>query len=343
MKVVASLLLALLVAAGAVDGDVRPPRGQLRATTLDDVRPNMDVKHEMWSYRFLLSDGMQLLIDFRRADLGTFKGKVLGGNFSVLGFKGEEYSVAREYPPENLTFDEERQRLSVHRNIWFEGALPGSHRVYYTTRKKGVSYFADLKFHDIEKGCIWGDGVYRFGDDEFLGMSIPIPYARVTGKIAINGDTLNVSGTGYMDHVYESDRVSKLVDAGYRVVSHHRGWEVGLYFRPRNKFDASVVGYGAYSLEGGRALYSPVDMSEATMGTVEGEPVPTKIVLDDRRGRRRVIERSKNLQSLSLLREVGGIKKFFAKKLAGGDVLMYRGVGTIDVTRPMAYDFFIID
>jgi hypothetical protein len=76
---------------------------------------------------------------------------------------------------------------------------------------------------------------------------------------------------------------------------------------------------------------------------VDGKEIPNRILLGDAMGRKRVLERSANLQKISLLREVGGIKKFIAKKFAGGDVIMFRGVGTIDASRPMVYDFFVVD
>lgn len=328
---------------GQDDKTVALPKGELRHTTVDDIRPNLDVKHEMWSYRFVLDDGIQLFIDFRRADLGTFKGKVLGADFAVVGFKGEEYDVSREYPADNLKFDETTERLSVHPNIWFEGKLPSTHRLYYATRKKGTSYFADLTFSAVAPGSVWGDGIFRFGKDEFMGMTIPIPYARVNGRIAINADTIRVSGTGYMDHVFQSDKISSLVDAGYRIMSHDRGWEVGLFLQPTRKFEAEVIGYGVFNMGAGRALYKPVEMSIVEIGAVDGDDVPSRIILADGEGRQRVVQRSLNRQKLSLLREVGGLKKFIAKKIAGGDVLMFRGVGTLDGNRPMAYDFFVVD
>ncbi|HUF09182.1 MAG TPA: hypothetical protein VMO47_07680 [Rhodothermales bacterium] len=346
MRPVVAVIIGLIVAGLDRGPDHKPveyPRGNLRTVTVDDVRPNLDVKHEMWSYRFFLDGGVQVFIDFRRADLGSFKGRVLGADLSVVGFRGEQYAVAREYPAENLTFDEKKGRLNVHPRIWFEGGLPAAHRVRYETRKKGISYYADLTFSQIAPGCAWGDGIFRFGDDEIMGLIIPIPYARVTGKIAINSDTMEVSGTGYMDHVFQSDRASKLVDSGYRVVSHDRGWEVGMYFRPTNRYDASVVGYGAFNMGAGLALFRPTGMSFARVDRVDGDDVPSQILLIDDEGRQRVIEPSRNLQRLSLLREVGGIKKFIAKQIAGGDVIIYRGVGTIDVNRPMTYDFFIVD
>lgn len=327
----------------ADDKAIKVPEGGLRTTTVDDVRPNLDVKHENWSYRFILDGGLQLYIDLRRADLGTFKGKVLGADLSLVGFKGKDYAVSREYPPENLTFDEINQRLSVHPKIWFEGRLPATHKIHYATRKRGVSYYVDLTFFDIVPGCAWGDGLFHFGDDEVMGMTLPIPKARVRGTVAVNGDTLNVTGTGYMDHVFQSDRLSHLIDAGFRVISHDRGWEVGLFLQPTDRYDGSVVGYGAFDMGSGRALYRPTDMTIAEMGEVGGEDVPARIVLVDAEGRQRVLERDTNLQKLSMLREVGGIKKFIARKIAGGDVIMFRGVGTIDHTRPMVYDFFVID
>lgn len=328
---------------GSDDKAIEVPEGGLRTTTMDDVRPNLDVKHENWSYRFILDGGLQIYIDLRRADLGTFKGKVLGADLSLVGFNGKDYAVSREYPPENLTFDEINERLSVHPKIWFEGRLPQMHKVHFATRKRGISYYADLTFTEIAPGCAWGTGLFHFDDDGLMGMTIPIPYARVRGTVAVNADTLQVNGTGYMDHVFESDRLSHYVEAGYRVISHDRGWEVGLFFQPTDRYDASVVGYGAFDMGAGRALYRPTDMTITDMGEVDGKDVANRIVLVDDAGRKRVLDRSVNLQKLSMLREVGGIKKFIAKKIAGGDVIMFRGVGTIDASRPMVYDFFVID
>ena len=325
------------------DRPVRYPTGDYRPTTVDDIRPDDRVKHEMWSYRFQLNGDTQLFIDFRKADLGTFKGKVLGADFAVVGLKGNQHAVSREYPNDNLTFDNATHRLSVHPNIWFEGKLPRHHVVHYETRKAGVSYFAHLTFTDIATGGTWGDGVFGFGDDETMGVTIPIPYARVSGKIAVDGDTMQVSGTGYMDHVTQTDKVSKLVDAGYRVVSHTGGWDVGLYLTPTKKYDATVVGFGLSSRRGYAALFKATELSVREMGRERGDDLPTTLEVRNERGESKSFQRSRNLQRLSLLREVGGLKKFVAKKIAGGDVIMFRGVGLIDHVRAMAYDYFIVD
>src|SRR5437762_13089738 len=98
-------------------GNAAPLRlgAELRRDNATDIAPHPKSSrtyNEFWTYQFWLNEGIQAQVDLSRANFGSFKDPACGADLSLIGFKGRNYFVAREYKARNFAFDVERQRLS---------------------------------------------------------------------------------------------------------------------------------------------------------------------------------------------------------------------------------------
>ncbi len=71
----------------------------------------------------------------------------------------------------------------------------------YFLKYSGKNIKADFTYHILTGSFQQGDGTLRFNDsDDFLKTNFPIPWAKITGTLTYNGKTLNLTGTGSMNH-----------------------------------------------------------------------------------------------------------------------------------------------
>jgi predicted secreted hydrolase len=230
----------------------------------------------------------------------------------------------------------------VHEDIWFHGALPDTHRIHFDTRKKGVTYFLDLEFTDIQPGMVWGDGMFRMGS-ESVGIFIHIPRARVKGKLAINKDTLNVTGIGYMDHTFQTDLAPSLVRAGFRYIAQNGATEVGYYLVPESKYGSEPVGYGLREQGGAMALLKPASLKAVSSGKAMGVKVPTKLEITFQDGSKSVLDRGSDRLAQSTLHEFSGLTKMAIKGFLGGEIFTFKGLGTLNASKAVGYNYFVVD
>ncbi len=323
------------------------PSGEIRKTGWSDMMPKTmqgNYYNEFWTYHFYLENDLHVHITFSLANFGTFKSAVSGGKLFVSNFKGGNYHVFREFRQELFMVDDSLQKMRLHpgRDIFFSGALPDSHRVRFATSKGGVDYLVDLSFSDIEEGMTWGDGVFRVRGDE-MGLFIHIPKARVTGVVAINGDTLRVSGTAYMDHTYQTDLSSKVIDKGFRYVSHHDdGYRIGFFLLPSKRRGEEVVGWSLIQENGKQNMRKPVRINVRGSKPVDDRPVPLGIEIIYEDDEREILVRQELYQHVSFLHEVTGIRRRLARNFLGGEVIEYVGTGTLDNRLPVHYHYFIV-
>lgn len=338
------LALAFLPSRAGAES-VRFPAGELRPSTVADLKPHPSgskTYNEFWTYHFFLDGNIQAYVNFSRVNLGSFKSPVCGADLTLIGFKGRNHTVAREYEKKNFIFLETHHQLQVHENIWFSGRLPESHRVFFSTRKKNVSYLLDLEFSEIVPGKVWGDGMFRLGS-ETIGIFMHIPQAKVTGKVAINGDTLQVSGRAYMDHTFQSTLAPELVDGGFRYISQNGAAEVGYFLDPDNRFGSAPIGYGLRRQGGETALLRPASLTVQASSRSMGIKVPTRLEIAFQDGSKVTLDRTADRHQQSYLHEFSGITKMAIKKFMGGEILTFKGLGTINASTPMAYNYFLVD
>lgn len=326
--------------------DLKVPDGGLRTTVLDDIKPHASSSktyNEFWTYHFYLDGNVQAILNFSRVNLGSFKSPVCGADLTVMGYKGKNYSVAREYEKKNFVFTDSNQGLRVHEKIWFEGALPERHHVQFATNKKGVDYFLELDFSEIMPGKVWGDGMFHLGSSDVVGIFIHIPYAKVRGRLAINGDTLDIEGRAYMDHTFQTDLAPSLVDAGYRYVSQSGPLEVGYFMDPVSRFGNQPIGYGLREIGGGLTLLKPSGMKVVSRSKSLGARVPKVLEIKFQDDLKTTVRRGADRMQQSTLHEFGGFAKMAIKTYMGGEVLTFKGLGTLNAGQPMAYNFFSVD
>jgi hypothetical protein len=56
-----------------------------------------------------------------------------------------------------------------------------------------------------------------------------------------------------------------------------------------------------------------------------------------------VLNRSEDRLQQSVLHEVSGFSKMAIKSFMGGEIITFRGLGTIAGARPMAYNYFQVE
>lgn len=339
------LLLAASLASIAGAESIKVPTGELRNSTLADLKPHpsgSNTYNELWTYHLFLDGNIQAYLNFSRVNLGAFKSPVCGADLTVLGLKGRNWSVAREYEKSNFQFIDSSSRLEVHKNIWFEGKLPDRHRLYFSSRKKEVDYLVDLEFSETVPGKVWGDGMFKVGS-QTVGIFMHIPRAKVKGRIAINKDTLQVTGMAYMDHTFQTDLAPALVGAGYRFIAQDGSLEVGYFLDPLSRYGRTPIGYGLRFREGAAALLKPTSMAVHSAGRAMGVKVATRLEITFQDGTKAVLDRKQDRFQQSYLHEFSGLTKMAIKRYMGGEVLGFKGMGTLNATQPMAYNYFVVD
>jgi hypothetical protein len=339
------ILFLASASTSALAGGIKVPAGELRGTTLADLKPHPSgskTYNELWSYHIALDGNIQAVLNISRVNLGSFKAPVCGADLTLLGFKGRNYTVAREYEKSNFIFIDSLHQLQVHKNIWFSGKLPEAHRTFFATRKKDVDYFLDLEFSDILPGKVWGDGMFKLGS-ETVGIFMHIPRAKVSGRLAINGDTVRVSGTAYMDHTFQTTLAPELVDAGYRYIAPAGNLEAAYLLDPDSEYGSAPLGYGLRMEDGALTLLKPASLAVPSANKAMGIKVSTKLEITWQDGSKSVVERSVDRQQQSYLHEFSGITKMAIKRFMGGEILGFKGNGTLNGSQPVFYNYFIVD
>ena len=317
------------------------PNGDIRPIGPADIGPhpqNSKTHNEFWTYQFLLTGGVQIQVNFSRAKFGSMKDPVCGADLSIAGFKGRDYFVAREYPATNFKYDSLHAKLAVHENIYFEGIPPKVHHVYFSTVKKNVSYNLDLAFEDMKTGMVWGDGVFGLKDDQKIGLFIQIPGAKVRGQLIVNQDTLSLEGMGWMDHSYQTQFATKLIDAGYRYVVSTGNIEGGIFFQSRE----GIFGYGLRYNNGDFLLLRPKGIRVTSQTSWAGTNVAEGLEIAMQGLDTLKFRRKENRQFTSALAELGSMERFGAKIFLGGEILGFKGKGVVNENIPALFSFTVI-
>lgn len=334
----AALLLAALACGVSA---ATPPEGGLRRDTPADFGPEARpgrTHNEFWTWQFSFQDGMQAQLNLSRVHFGKFKDPVCGADLSLMGFRGRNHFVAREYPLRNFAWEPSTGHLGVHADIFAEGLPPRAHRVRFATRKGGTSYFLDLTFEAMTPGVAWGDGVFRLGKGEEAALFLHIPRARVKGRVGVNGDTVQVLGTAWMDHTRQTQFGTKFMDASYRFATTAGRITGGHFFHDGSR----VFGYGVrQEADGTLALLRPESIAVSERATWGPVSVPRRLEIAVEGGAPVRVERTEDRQRTSVLQELGGIERMGARMFLGGELLGYRGAARID-DQPGVFAYTIV-
>lgn len=290
-----------------------PPAGGLRTAGVNDMlfsRRGTRYYNEAWSYQFQFDNGMQASLNLTFAKLG-FKDPVCGADLSLAGFKGRNYAVGREYPEKRFQQSANPMRIQVNENIWSTGLPPAAHHLHFEAAKN-EGFYVDLVFSEMKPGVVWGNGMFKVGDGDF-SSALMIPMAKVSGRVAVGKDTLNVTGVAMMEHLRQSHLVSDLLVGSMR------------YFQPganplyMSWFREKKSAWGGYAINWSNG--QPQLLTGAA--NVEGIP-PARATLGSM-----VLDRKSVAQSNSILDGMEGVTRTVVKMFIG-NVRMHRGKATVN-------------
>lgn len=288
--------------------------------------------NEFWNYHIALENGSEIYLNYSISHFGGVRDAVSGARLSLLNWNGENYSAAREYNLEKLNFEEDKYKFLLHpeRGIWFEGKLPDQHKAHFRTNKNGIDYDINLDFSDPIEGFTWGDGKFDLNNNDQLGLLTHIPYAKVSGFIAIDFDTVRVSGTGFMDHTFQTNVGTRLFDKSFKYIqSDDDHFAVGNFIIPKGN-DNKVVGYAFEKNDTGIVLKKPTFVTILSQKNILGENIADKIEICYEANPCEVLQIESMYEKIAMLEELGGIKKMLAKRFLGGDIIELRGIAILN-------------
>jgi hypothetical protein len=328
------------------DGELRTSdRSQIWAQTLTGSYFN-----EFWNYQFYFDDGTKAHIIFSVANFGSLKSPVSGVRLSVLYPNGDVKQLSREYPIERLVQDRDNHMFRLHpeRDIYFQGNPDRGIRIVINTTKDGVHFDVDLKLTNIATGYQLGDAKFTIHNEQ-IGIITHIPYAEVSGSIAVDNRRRNVSGTGYMDHTWQNQTTTRLMKSGYRYIYHRDAgnWDILYFLLPENNRNNRTVGYRLSSTDGDVSIKAIEQITNMHQGRAFGTSIPRIVEIKFNDGTDARLSRNEDQERFSILGELGWVARRAARTFLGGEVIDFRGEATLQVPseRPKNgdYNFFIVN
>jgi hypothetical protein len=337
--------LVLLISAHSLYA--QHPEGDLRTDQTDAMKPQMGKSasyYETWTYHILLDNDIYLIYEFNITDFGSFKDRVSGAKYQISGLGKTTYVTRKEYNVSTFTYDSTLNliELNPERAYWARGNFDQRHYLSFDGNKNGIHYLAKLELFDIAPSYIWGDGLFRMNGNH-VGLSFPIPHAKVKGTIAIDEDSLEeVRGIAFMDHLHLNNKVTNLFSSGYRIKIGDQNQGVILnVMQPLD--EEKLVGYGIAFHHNKGTLIKPERLEYIEKGKVRGTVYAKKLKIYFKQREPLIIEVDQIDSEYSILDELGGIQKFFAKKYLGGEVIEFNGRGRSDTySQPVVFNYYII-
>lgn len=326
---------------------------QLNRTSADDIWARTlgsGSFSEFWNYQVYLDNGMSLYIIFSVSNVSRFTSSVSGLRVSMYGLDGRNYEISREYPLEHLLQDTGEYKFSINPrqdNIWFRGKLPESHEMFINTAKDGHRFNIELFFEDIQPGFRVGDGMYDAAGQP-MGIFTHIPYARVRGRVGINENIKDVEGTAYMDHTWQYQNAARTFESGYRFVQHTSpgNWDITYFLVPKQSGSNQVIGHRVASRNGSTEA-SPIRLTDQAASYLRSnQNYPGKFGLAGGTGDTVYFERTREIDRVSIISNLGWLARNAARSLMGGELFDHRGDGEIHVSgsppKKGHYNYFIV-
>lgn len=326
MKFSLSVFAILLIAISALAADVSAPKGSIRNLGVNDFMPHKATTkdfNETWSYQFVFDNGTRAFVNFALMQIpGT--GRKNTTEMSFWNFKGKNYTIGRQYPPERLQPIKEKNTINIKNEYLMENKPGKGHRVLFTADKNG-KWFLDVTFETAEQGKVIGDGVWTVGNQKFA-QYIHIPYGRVSGRIGYNNDTISVKGYAYMDQTWQTVQAT---DIAIRSVNFSTNASKPMFAgRISLTKDGKAMGYALYNGDEGAKVVTPKEIKDGEAG-YKGKDFPKgtlNISWNEAGISPLKFNAAKPFQKASILDKIDG---WFAKKAfkiaAGGEVFFYRG------------------
>lgn len=310
--------------------------------------------NEFWTWHFFMDDGMMVTITFSAANFGNLKAPVSGVRVSVVGLEDQTWQVTREYPIEELIQDRESGlfKLREEREVWFKGRLPDDMQLRVDTTKDGIRYDIHLFLSDIQPGFKMGDGIYRIGSEE-IGLYTHIPFARARGHVEVNGIRRDVTGTAHMDHTFQNQTTTRLMDSGYRFISHRDrdNWDVLFFFLPAGERNNRTIGYYINSRNARPDGFFVHAIENMNTSRLHGKRIMSEgnLMLMHPGGIMKTVQlnRTRDMERFSMLSELSWVERRVARTFLGGEVLEFRGEASLKLSnrehKSGFYNFFLVD
>ncbi len=323
------------------------PEGSFRDIQPEDFEArNLSSKYfnELWTYHINLDNGIQIVYNFSINDFGSFKDRATGVRLQVSWKDGKTYIANKEYNVSNLTTDPENKHLQVHPNrpFWAKGSFDGEHVLNFQNERDGVLYDLNLTLYDITQGKVQGNGVYKSGNDE-IGLFLMIPHAKVKGFVAINGDTVQAEGTAYMDHIYQNNMSTELINKSYRVKSGDTQDGFFLHFITLKNGSGNPIGYGIQYQNGSASMLTPRNLNTLETTSVRNINLDTKLMINCFQMEPLTLQVDKHLNTYSIMDELSGVQKFFAKRVLGGELIEMNGTLDINDNKEGYFYYMVTD
>ncbi len=308
--------------------------------------------NEFWSYTFLFDNGMKLYVTYSAANFGRLKSPVTGVRLSLIGLDEDEiFQLAREYPIERLNVDKEEGVMNLNprnNNAWIGSFLPDSQRVYVNTVKDGVRYKVNVLVEDIIPGLKLDYGKYQIRNDE-VGMFTHFPFARVSGTVGIDDNLVDVTGTAYLDHTFQNQTTTQLMNSGYRFISHEdaNNWDVLYFMLPNSNRDRKTLGHRFQMIDGELKVRTVDRIIDQTRNTTFGTRLAQILELELSDGTSIRLSRQHDIEKFSVFDDLPWVARRAARTFLGGEVIDFRGKGVLLETGSIPvqgyYNFFVVD
>jgi hypothetical protein len=179
-----------------------------------------------------------------------------------------------------------------------------------------------------------------FGDEKYFAWLPSVPEGGAEAEIILNGKTTSHKGTGYHDHNWGNELMTRVLNHWYWGRARAGEYQIiSSYITGEKKY-----GYKEYPIfmlaKGGEILCD--DASKLTFTAEDefveaatGKPVHNKLTYDYKDGEIRyrvTYERAANIINYRMIDQLKGVKKF-AAKLIGFDGAYHRFSGTVRVER----------
>lgn len=324
---------------------IQKPEGPIRFSTNEDIQPkDLAAKYyiEQWTFHFKLNNDIQIVYTLSINDLGGFKERVGGAKIHAYWLNGKEYSVSKEYPYRDFYFDQATNEIGLNRErpYWMKGSLDSEFEVHFKTGKNGVNYDVHLTLTDIIKGQIKGNGIYKINEHE-LGIMSLITHANVSGTVAIDGDTLTVSGIGYADHVYQNFNSSNIIKSGFRFFSGNRyqGLTGYILFIPKLEMPLGFI--TQFSDKG--LYYSQVDEFRSDKPIrIKGAKIDSNYELALENNELVKLQINEKLLDYSIFDELSRFMKGIARRMFGTEIIEFIADGYYKESKDTILNGFIM-
>lgn len=332
MKQLLSTLIIFLLSQNLLTAQsfVQPPAEEVQYLENKDLKINEKngaYYNESWDYHVILNNGAEIYVTYSVSHFAGLRSAASSGRLSLLNWKNKNFSVAREYDLNLLEFDEETYRMNLHpdRGIWIEGRPDKNHRLYYRTEKDGIHYDININFDNPFPGFTQGNGVFQLGEHDQMGMFTHFPFSKVSGFVALNDDTVKVSGIGFMNHTWLTNVATRLFETSYGFNQKTENGFTGGYFMVPKDHSKEVAGY-AYEFDGEKLILKlPERIHVRKSEIVRGKTIPSEIEVFYKNAYTDRFNFTDVSEKISMLDELGGLKKMMAKRFLGGEILFYRG------------------